>query len=133
MFRCTEIKLCLGRSIMLFKRYNILSIWLRACTMLSSSLLFLSLSFFYTYNIIFFPSLTLTHTPRVCVQIHKLPSLYGTTFVAMSYCSQIVCDKSACLKQEPSRTMFYPKKTSPVMTNTLTHCCAHIATQQKDA
>lgn len=66
MFRCTEIKLCLGCSIMLFKRCNILSIWLRACTMLSSPLLFLSLSFFYTYNIIFFSSLILSqHPPRV--------------------------------------------------------------------
>lgn len=68
MFRCSEIKLRLGRSIMLFKRYNIPSIWLRACTKLSSPLLFLSLSVFLCINIIFF-SHSFCHStpsPRVC-------------------------------------------------------------------
>lgn len=102
MFRCTEIKLCLGHSIMLFKRYNIPSIWLRACTMLSSPLLFPF--FFLAYFVT---------APPACAYKYTNTSLYETTFVAMSYYSEFVCDKSACLKQDPSRTMFYPPKKQP--------------------
>lgn len=105
-FQCTKIKLCLGGRIMLFKRYNIPSIWLRACTELSL-LLILCLSLFsIMYNVVFFSHSSCHSTPYM--QIHKCSSLYEMAFVAVSYCSQI--DKSACLKREPSRTMFYPKK-----------------------
>lgn len=62
MFRCTEMKLRRGRSIMLFKRYNIPSIWLRACTMLSSPLLFPSLSFLHIQHHFLF-SLNLSQHP----------------------------------------------------------------------
>lgn len=114
MFWCTEIKLCLGRSIMLFKRYNIPRIWLKACTKLSPLLFLYVLIFlfiFFTYATLFsFFTHLVTAPPMCCVQINKCSSLYDTTFLAISYCSQIICDKSVCLKQGFFRTMFYPKK-----------------------
>jgi len=113
---------------MLFKRYNIPSIWLRHTEL---SPLLMSLSFIYVQYCFLFSLILSQHPLHANTQCS---SLYETAFVA-GICFILFSDKSACLKQEPSRTIFYPKKKKKavVMTNRLTHCCAHIATRLKDA
>lgn len=72
MFWCTKIKLCLGRRIMLFKRYNIPSIWLRACTELSL-LLILYVSLFSLCTILFSFLTHLVTAPSTCIYTNVHP------------------------------------------------------------
>lgn len=129
MFRCAEIKPSLGRGIMLFKRCNILGIWLRACTKLSFPFLFLSLSLYFSLQphfLILSEHLCVCTNTQMSIPFMKL-HLRRFHIVLSDNLVHLVWNKNL------PEQCFYPKKSSLVMTNTLTHCCAHIASRLKDA